>query len=131
MTRLALQREFKPSPGFPVQIDWEAVGSSEPLLVNLERLLRALRGAIARVTSDSMGIQAWAQVRFLRIEHRPAAALSVRREGDGLLVSADLRAALPRNHAEEIYRDISTLLSTSCASANKGGSDGSGRTPWR
>jgi hypothetical protein len=110
VTRLALQREFGPSPGFPVQIDWEAVGGSEPLLVNLARLLRALRGASARVCIDSMGIQAWEQVRLLRVEHRPAAALSVQREGDRLLVSADLNVALPRDHAEEIYREISTLL---------------------
>jgi hypothetical protein len=111
VTRLALRREFAPTDEFPVQVDWDAVADgSDQLLGNLARLLAGLRDAVGRVRVDEVGRQTWAQVRVLRVEHRPGAALSVQHEDDGLSVQADLLAALPRSLADALHHQINALL---------------------
>jgi hypothetical protein len=110
ITRLALQREFPSTRGFPVHIDWAVLDGSDLLLGNAARLLRALREAVAQVRSDAMGREAWEQVLALRVEHHAGAGLAVVSAPDGLAVRADLSAALPRALADELFRKISALL---------------------
>jgi len=57
-----------------------------------------------------MGLQAWAQVRVLRVEHHTGSDLAVRPIPGGLAVQADLAAALPRALHGELVRMISALL---------------------
>jgi hypothetical protein len=109
VTRLALQREFAPADEFPVDVDWAALAGSS-LLPGLATLLRGLREAIAQVRADEMGQQAWAQVRTLRVEHHAGSPLSVLPITDGLVVRADLSAALPRALTSELVTKISALL---------------------
>ena len=109
VTRLALQREFAPADEFPVDVDWAALAGSS-LLPGLATLLRGLREAIAQVRADEMGQQAWAQVRTLRVEHHAGSPLSVLPIADGLVVRADLSAALPRALTGELVTKISALL---------------------
>ena len=110
VTRLALQREFPSTREFPLHIDWAAVDGSDLLLGNAARLLRALREAVARVRSDEMGREAWEQVRTLRVEHHAGTGLVIRSTPNGLVVRADLSAALPRALSDEVFRKISALL---------------------
>jgi hypothetical protein len=110
VSRLALQREFAPDGEFPVDVDWAALAGSGPLLGNLATLLRGLRDAVAQVRADEMGQQAWAQVRTLRVEHRAGSPLSVLPVADGLVVRADLTAALPRALLGGLVTKISALL---------------------
>jgi hypothetical protein len=110
VSRLALQREFAPGGAFPVDVDWEALGQSGVALGNLAILLRGLREAAAQVRADDMGQRAWAQVRTLRVEHHAGARLSVLAVPGGLVVQADLTAALPRALRGELVRQISALL---------------------
>jgi hypothetical protein len=110
VSRLALRREFAPTPEFPVQVDWEAMAGSERLVGNLSRLLGGLRDVVDRVRVDEIGRHAWDQVRSLRVEHHAGIGVSVERVGDGLSVSADLDAALPRTLTDELYREINALL---------------------
>jgi hypothetical protein len=77
---------------------------------NLASLLRGLREAIAAVRADDMGQQAWAQVRTLRVEHHAGSRLEVRPVAGGLVVRADLTAALPRALPGELFTKISALL---------------------
>lgn len=110
VTRLALQRRFASAPDFPLDIAWDAVDGSERTLDNLDRLLTALRDTVAEVQTDELGRQAWNQVGSLRVEHRDGAALAAQRTADVLLVTADLLAALPRDLAAELHREINALL---------------------
>jgi hypothetical protein len=110
VTRLALQREFALAEEFPVDVDWAAVDGSGLVLGNLASLLRGLREAVAAVRADEMGQLAWAQVRTLRVEHRPGSPLSVAPVTGGLAVRADLTGALPRALPGELVRMVSALL---------------------
>jgi hypothetical protein len=110
VTRLALQREFAPTEDFPVDVDWAALAGSGLVTGNLASLLRSLRDAVAQVRADEMGLRAWGQVRTLRVEHDAGAPLSVRPITGGLVVQADLTAALPRALPDELVRKISALL---------------------
>jgi hypothetical protein len=110
VARLALQREFPPGEDFPLDVDWAALAAAGLVTGNLASLLRGLRDAISQVRADDMGRQAWAQVRTLRVEHRPGSPLSVLPAGGGLAVKADLTAALPRALASELTTKISALL---------------------
>ena len=110
VTRLTLQREFAPVAEFPLAVDWAALGAAGLVTGNLASLLRGLRDAVNQVRADDMGQRAWAQVRTLRVDHLAGSPLSVRPITDGLAVSADLTAALPRALAGELVRKISALL---------------------
>jgi hypothetical protein len=110
VTRLALRRDFVPGDEFPLQVDWASLPDSAPGLANADRLLRGLRDVARGVGADELGRQAWAAIRALRVVHRDGAALSVRRAPDGLLVEADLAAALPRDLAGELGRQINAVL---------------------
>jgi hypothetical protein len=110
VSRLGLQREFPATPEFPLHIDWVALDDSDLLLGNVARLLRALRDAVAEVRADDMGREAWARVRALRVEHHAGTALAVVSAPDGLVVRADLSAALPRALSDDVFRKISALL---------------------
>jgi hypothetical protein len=110
VTRLALQREFAPTGDFPLEMDWAALDGSGPVTGNLASLLRGLREAVAQVRADEMGLRAWAQVRTLRVEHCAGSPLSLRSIADGLVIQADLSAALPRALQDELVRKISALL---------------------
>ena len=109
-TRLALRREFAPAEGFPLHVDWDALPDSAPALANLDRLLRALRQVSCDVCADEMGRRAWARIHTLRVAHRDAATLSVQAMPDGMLVEADLSAALPRDLPGEVGRQVDALL---------------------
>jgi len=110
VTRLALRRDFAPTEEFPVLVDWAAVPDSTDELANLERLLRTLRQIAHDVCADDMGRQAWARIRTLQVAHHRGAAPSAVRTSDGLLVQADLSAALPRDLAGELGRQIDGRL---------------------
>lgn len=110
VSRLALRREFAPTPDFPVRVDWEAMDGSDLVLGNLARVLEGLRDTAAKVRVDEMGRRTWEELRALYVEHHDGIALSVERTEDGLRVRADLLAALPRNVAAVLYREINTLL---------------------
>ena len=110
-TRLALQREFGRDGGFPVEVDWQALPGSRPQLENLARVLCGLRTVAAAVRADEVGRTAWRErAGALRVENRAGAAFSVERTADGLSVVADLSAALPRDAAAELDRNINSLL---------------------
>jgi len=110
VTRLALRRDFAPSDEFPVRVDWAAMPDSADELANLDRLLRALRQVAGSVCADRMGREAWARVQALQVAHHGGARPSVLRTSDGLLVRADLSAALPRDLVGELGRQIDALL---------------------
>jgi hypothetical protein len=110
VTRMALRREFGPDSDFPVGADWGQLPGSGPMTVNLARLLRGLREAVEQVRVDEIGRQAWERVPAVRVEHRDGAALSVARLPDGLTVTADLAAALPRDVTGVLTREINALL---------------------
>lgn len=110
VTRLMLQREFPATQEFPLHIDWAALDGSDLLLGNAARLLRALREAVAQVRSDEMGRLAWEQVTALRVEHQPGTGLAVALASGGLVVRADLSAALPRGLPDEVFNKLSALL---------------------
>jgi hypothetical protein len=110
ITRLALRRDFSPSEGFPVQVDWAAQPESGPAMANLDRLLRGLREIAREVCADEMGRQTWAQVRALHVSHRDGVKLSVQQVPDGLSVQADMTAALPRDLTGELSRQINASL---------------------
>jgi hypothetical protein len=110
VTRLALQREFAPVAEFPLDVDWTSLGAAGLVNGNLASLLCGLRDAVDRVRADDMGRRAWAQVRTLRVEHHAGSPLWVQPVADGLAVSVDLTAALPRALASELVRQISALL---------------------
>jgi hypothetical protein len=110
VTRLALRREFAPAAEFPVDVDWAALAGSGLVTGNLATLLRGLREAVAQVRADDMGQQAWARIRTLRVEHQAGSPLSVLPIADGLVVRADLTAALPRALLSELVTKISALL---------------------
>lgn len=110
ITRLALRRDFSPSEGFPVQVDWAAVPDSGVELANLDRLLRGLRQIARDVCADEMGRLAWARIQALQVAHLDGAKLSVQRVPDGMLVQADLSGALPRDLTGELGRQINALL---------------------
>jgi hypothetical protein len=110
VTRLALQREFAPAEDFPLDVDWAALAGSGLVTGSLASLLADLREAVAQVRADEMGLRAWAQVRTLRVEHHAGSPLSVLPVTGGLVVRADLSAALPRALPGELVRKISALL---------------------
>jgi hypothetical protein len=110
ISRLALRRDFPPSEGFPVQVDWAAQPDSGPALANLERLLRGLREVAREVCVDEMGRQTWARIRSLQVSHRDGVKLSVQQVPNGLSVQADLTAALPRDLTGELGRQINASL---------------------
>lgn len=110
VTRLALRRDFSPSEEFPVQVDWAALPDSAPELANLDRLLRALRQIVRDLCADDMGRQAWGRIHTLQVAHHGGTNPSVVPVPDGLLVRADLSAALPRDLAGELRRQIDALL---------------------
>ncbi|HEX9336708.1 MAG TPA: hypothetical protein VF892_12520 [Pseudonocardiaceae bacterium] len=116
-----MRRRFAPSPEFPVVVDWAALPSADPVLTNLDRLLRGVRAIVDEVCADELGRAAWAGIRTVRVAHRSdfGAQPSVEPAPDGLVVLADLTVALPRNPdrrtAPAVQRGV------------VGGSDGSGR----
>lgn len=110
VTRLALRRDFSPSEEFPLEVDWAALPDSATELANLERLLRALQEVAREVCADEMGRRAWARIRTLQVAHHAGARPSMLTVPDGLLVQADLSAALPRDLAGELGRQIDALL---------------------
>jgi hypothetical protein len=110
VTRLALRREFAPTEEFPVEVDWAALGESGVVTGNLASLLHGLRYAVAEVRADSMGQQAWARVRTLRVGHQAGSPLTVTPVSGGLAVQADLTVALPRGLTGELATKISALL---------------------
>jgi hypothetical protein len=110
VSRLALRREFTPSAELPPRLDWEALPDSAAATANLGALLAGLRQAVETVRVDELGRQAWAEVATVRVEHREAQSLSMRRTPDGLVVAADLTVALPRGLAAEISRQINAAL---------------------
>lgn len=110
VTRLALQREFAPAGDFPLEVDWAALAGSGLVTGNLARLLRGLREAVAQVRADEMGLRAWAQVGTLQVQHCAGSPLTVAPISGGLVVQADLSAALPRALPGELVRKISALL---------------------
>jgi len=110
VTRLALRRDFPHTKEFPVQLDWAELPHAGPELANLDRLLRALRQIADLVRADDMGRQAWARIEALRVAHYPGAPLSILPAQDGLLVRADLSAALPRDLTGELGRQVNALL---------------------
>jgi hypothetical protein len=77
---------------------------------NLDALLAALRQAVEAVRVDELGRRAWAEVSAVGVEHRPGQRLTVRRAPDGVLVAADLTAALPRGLAGELNRELNAAL---------------------
>jgi hypothetical protein len=110
VTLLALRREFAPSAGFPLDVDWGALPDSGPVLANLDRLLRGLREVADDVCADEMGRQAWAQIHTMSVAHRSDVRLSVERAPDGLAVLADLAVALPRDLTGQLRRQVNDLL---------------------
>jgi hypothetical protein len=110
VTKLALRRGFAPSEGFPVEVDWEALPDSSAQLANLDRLLRGLREIARDVCADEIGRQAWGRIRTLRVAHHEGAKATVQRVSGGLLVHADLTAALPRDLTADLGRQINALL---------------------
>jgi hypothetical protein len=110
VTRLGLRRDFAPSPDFPLHVDWDALPDSPEALANLARLLDGLRTTVEEVRGDEPGRRAWAAVRALHVEHLAGAPLSVRAAPDGLAAQADLTAALPRDLAGELRRQVSSVL---------------------
>jgi hypothetical protein len=110
VTRMALRREFAPSEEFPLELDWAELPTDGPELANLDRLLRGLRDVARDVCADDVGRRAWAGIRAVRVAHRAGAGPSVEQGPDGLLVRADLSAALPRDLAGELGRQINALL---------------------
>ena len=110
VTRLALQREFASVEGFPVEVDWSALDGSGAMLENMAVLLRGLRDAVAVLSGDDMGREAWARVRTLRVEHQAGSPLNVGPVADGLAVHADLSAALPRTLQSILAAELNALL---------------------
>ncbi len=110
VSRLALRRDFAPSPELPLRVDWEALPDTETALANLARLLTELRAAVEEVRADELGRQAWSRVGELRLLHEPGEPLTVRPVPDGLLVGVDLLAALPRRLAGELRQQLNTAL---------------------
>jgi hypothetical protein len=110
VTKLALRREFPPSPEFPLHVDWAAVPDSAVALANLDRLLRGLREVAGEVRADEVGRRAWAPVRAVSVAHLAGARPMVEAAPDGLAVRADLTAALPRDVAGELRRQVNALL---------------------
>jgi hypothetical protein len=110
VTLLALRREFAPSAGFPLDVDWGALPDSGPAPANLDRLLRGLRELVDDVCADEMGRQAWARIRTMSVAHRSDVRLSVERAPDGLVVLADLAVALPRDLTGQLRRQFNELL---------------------
>jgi hypothetical protein len=110
VTKLALRREFPPSPGFPVDVDWATLPDSGPVLANLDRLLHGLRDIAGEVCADELGRRAWAPIRTLAVAHQPGARPTVEPVPDGLSVRADLAAALPRDLTGELRRQLNALL---------------------
>jgi hypothetical protein len=110
VSRLALRRDFAPSPEFPLHVDWEALPDSAEALANLAQLLATLRGAVEEVREDELGRQSWARVQALRVEHQPGSALSVVRVPDGLAVRANLTAALPRDLTGVLRQQLNSVL---------------------
>src|SRR5439155_11617715 len=110
VSRLALRRDFAPSPDFPLETDWEQLPDSAEALANLAQLLSRLRAAVDEVRADALGRQSWFQVRALHLPHHDGTALSVQRVPDGLSVEADLTAALPRDLAGELRRQLNSVL---------------------
>jgi hypothetical protein len=110
VSRLALRREFGPGGPFPVQVDWDSLPGRGLVLANLARLLRGLRTVVEGVRSDAMGEEAWQRVRVLSAEHREGESLAVEAQADGLVVYADLAAALPRDLAGALSHRINAVL---------------------
>jgi hypothetical protein len=110
VSRLALRRDFAPTPELPLQLDWEALPDTEEALANLARLLTELRAAVEELRADELGRQAWSRIRELRLAHEPGTPLTVRPVPDGLLVRVDLLAALPRRLAGELREQLNTVL---------------------
>jgi hypothetical protein len=110
VSRAALRRDFAPSPDFPLETGWDELPDSAEALANLAQLLSKLRTAIEEVRADALGRQSWAQVRALHLAHQAGSTLSVHRVPDGLAVQADLTAALPRDLAGELRRQLNSVL---------------------
>jgi hypothetical protein len=109
-SKLALRREFAPSPGFPVDVDWAALPDSDAALVNLERLLHGLREIVGEVRADELGREALARIGTVTVAHHPDAPPSVQPVPDGLSVRADLVAALPRELTGQLRGQLNALL---------------------
>ncbi|GAA4724272.1 hypothetical protein [Phytohabitans rumicis] len=110
VSRLALRREYAPTDELPVHVEWDAVPGSPEATANLAALLAALREAVSRVRADETGQRAWSAVATVRVEHRPGEILAVRRTPDGVVVSADLTAALPRRLDGEVGHQLDAVL---------------------
>lgn len=112
VTKLALRREFTPSPQFPVAVDWAALPDCAPVLANLDRLLRGLREIVGEVCADEVGRQAWARIGTVTVAHHPDAppSPSIQPVPDGLSVRADLAVALPRDLTGQLRGQLNTLL---------------------
>jgi hypothetical protein len=110
VTLLALRREFAPSPDFPLDVDWTALPGSDVARGNLDRLLRGLRDCVGDVCSDEMGREAWARIRTVTVAHQSDAWLSIDQTPAGLAVRVDLAAALPRDLAAELRRQLNAVL---------------------
>ena len=110
VTRLELRRRYAPTGDLPLRLDWDAMPDSAAATANLAGLLAALRQAVEAVQVDEPGRRAWAGVSAVRVEHRPGQRLTVARTPDGLLVAADLEAALPRRLADELDRALNAAL---------------------
>ena len=110
VSRLALRREYAPTDELPLQVDWHGVPESAEATAALAGLLATLREAIAQICGDELGRQAWTAVATVRVEHRPGEILAVQRTPDGLVVSADLTAALPRRLDGEVSRQLNAVL---------------------
>lgn len=110
VTRLTLRRDFASTDEFPLVVDWGALPDSPAVMPNLGLLLRELKAAVREVVADEIGRQAWAEIRSLRVEHRPGVALSVHRDADEVSVGADLAAGLPREPGSELQRQLNALL---------------------
>ena len=107
---LSLRRDFAPSPELPLEIPWDSLPAVTDARANLARLLAGVRETAERVRADAAGRQAWAAIGTIRVAHREGAALSVARVPDGLAVTADLTAALPRRLADDLGHQVNALL---------------------
>jgi hypothetical protein len=110
VTRLELRRRYAPTDDLPLRLDWQAMPDSAAVTANLDALLAALGRAAEAVRVDELGRRAWAGLSTVGVEHQAGQRLTVARTQDGLLVAADLTAALPRDLAGELSRQLNAAL---------------------
>ena len=107
VSRLALRREYA---DLPLRVDWDSLPDSAAATSALALLLAAVRAAASGIREDDAGRLAWAAIGSVRVVHRPGAGLAVDRVPEGVVISTDFTAALPRRLDLEVAHRLAAAL---------------------